>query len=364
MPAFFDGKDLHLVGAVGFDLFGDFFTHGEALYALAEAGVDRDLTIYLNSPGGLVFDAEGIASAIRARSGKTTVVIAGMAMSSATIIACAATECVISSGSIVMIHEPGVSLFAANSDGLASAANIQRLVTDTYVTAYVQKTGKPEAQIREWMKAETYFGPDEAVEAGFADRKSADVVDFASAAPAYAYGDKQIFAHAPERLIARAREKNWTLHAAKEGGPSAAATRQNKETSMSDDKKGGDTTAELERLRAENATLKASQDADTQAAKDAELAELRAERDARANADAIMALDEAKGNEVQAKALADAGVTAEKAKAILAAAPKAESGGNDRRRLNGEGLTGGGAPSAKGDKSVLADAVARTNKRR
>ena len=130
---------------------------------------------------------------------------------------------------------------------------------------------------------------------------------------------------------------------------------------MTDKERADALAAEIETLKAQ---MKSSKDADATAAMQEELAELRAERDARANTDAIMALEEAKGNEVQAKALADAGVGAEKAKAILAAAPKAESGGNDRRRLNGEGLTGGGAPSAKGDKSVLAEAVARTNKRR
>lgn len=112
------------------------------------------------------------------------------------------------------------------------------------------------------------------------------------------------------------------------------------------------------------AKLKSGKDADATAALTKELEELRAKDQARENTDAIMALEEAKGNEAQAKALADAGVKPDAAKAILAAAPKAESGGNDRRRLNGEGLTGGGAPSAKGDKTVLADAVARTNKRR
>lgn len=134
---------------------------------------------------------------------------------------------------------------------------------------------------------------------------------------------------------------------------------------MSDDKKGGDLTAELDRLRAENATLKASKDAESNEAIQQELAQLRAEKEARANEDAIMALEEAKGNETQAKALACAGVKVDAAKAILAAAPKAAESEYENRRLNGEGLNGGSArPAAKGDRSILAAAVDRANKRR
>lgn len=344
MAAFFDGSDLHLVGAVGFDFFGDFFTHGDALYALAEAGRDRDLTIYLNSPGGIVTDGEGIANAIQSRNGKTTVVVAGVAMSAATIIACAADECVMSAGSLYMVHEPMLSVLYADAAELQRLVSLQKLAVNAYAQAYVAKTGKSDAQVREWMRDETYFGADEAVAAGFADRKSADVVNFAEVAPAFAYDDKRLFANAPQALTALASKKNWRLPTAKERGL-AAATGQNKELSMSDNKNGGDMTAELERLRAENATMKASQDADTQAAKDAELEQLRAEKAERENTDAIMALEEATGREAQAKALAAAGVKAEAAKAILAAAPKAEADGGDKP-LNGAGLGIGAKGSA------------------
>lgn len=135
---------------------------------------------------------------------------------------------------------------------------------------------------------------------------------------------------------------------------------------MSDKERADQLAAELAELKAQ---MKAGRDADASASLQQELETLRAEKAARENADAIMALEEAKGREAQAKALADAGVVADKAKAILAAAPKAKAEDDEdrfaTRRLNGEGLNvGGQKPSAKGDRSVLAAAVARTNKRR
>ncbi len=227
MAAFFDGQDLHLVGAIGFDLFEDYFTHGDVLYALAEAGRNRDLTIYLNSPGGVVDDGEGIANAIIARPGKTTVIVAGMAMSAATIIACSADECLMSDGSLYMIHEPNISLLDADSDGLEKATNLQRIATDGYARTYARKTGQSEKTVRDWMKKTAFFGADEAIEAGFVDGKTGEVVDFMDEVTAFPYG---IYANAPDRLVAMARKKHWTLSAEQPAGKRAAFSKRKGKT--------------------------------------------------------------------------------------------------------------------------------------
>ena len=122
---------------------------------------------------------------------------------------------------------------------------------------------------------------------------------------------------------------------------------------MTDKPNGGVDTAELERLRSENAAL-------TAAATDRE------------RRDAVLALPEAKGREALAQVLADNGLTAEKAKAALVVAgtsPADEAAGlpdpqaYERGRVTAAGLTGK-PPAGKGDITVLAAAVARTNKRR
>ncbi|NDV88794.1 hypothetical protein GTW51_19035 [Aurantimonas aggregata] len=352
MACILNGSDLHLVGAVGFDIFDDYFTHADVLLAFARAGRDSDLTIHLNSPGGFTDQGEGIANAIKMRAGKTTVVVTGVAMSAATIIACAADEIVMCQGALWMVHEPQITLFFADSKGVESAAQYQRLVLDAYAEVYVERTGKTDGEVRAWMSATTYFGADEAIEAGFADRKSADVIDFAEAAPAFPYADQKIFAHAPDRLVARAREKDWTLRAAKQPTASAAATPgQSQEIPMTDKDRADALAAEIETLKAE---MKASKDADTTASLQEELETLRAEKQARENTDAIMALEEAKGREPQAKALADAGVKAEAAKAILAASGKVEAE-NEPRRLNGQGLTGKTSPTTAQAPSMVAN---------
>lgn len=121
---------------------------------------------------------------------------------------------------------------------------------------------------------------------------------------------------------------------------------------MTDKERADKLAADLETLKAENATMKAEKD----------------DHDRR---DAIMALEEAKGREAQAKLLADNGVAVESAKAILAAAPAPSDQEEDtsknyeRTRLDGAGMNrGANHPDKKGDKSILSAAIARTNKRR
>ncbi|MCF1502917.1 ATP-dependent Clp protease proteolytic subunit [Afifella sp. H1R] len=338
MAVILDGADLYLVGAVGFDFFDDYFTHSEVLMALAEAGSGADLTIHLNSPGGYTDQAEGIANAIRLRSGKTDVVVAGVCMSAATIIGCAGDELAMSPGSVYMVHEPAITLISANSDGIKSAEKYQRISTDAYAAAYAERTGKSDAEVRAWMKAETYFSAEEAVEAGFADRVAGDAVEITAVAPAFPYADKGLFAHAPRRLVALASKKNWRLPDAKMAAKSAAADRPDKETSMTDKERADALAAELESLKAE---MKASKDADETASLQAELKALKEEKEDRERRDAIMALEEADGREEQAKALADAGVAVEAAKKVLAASAKAPADPGSHR-LNGAGLNGGG----------------------
>lgn len=355
MACILDDGELTLTGDVGDLWFDDHFTHGDVVLALAQVDDASRLTVYLNSGGGIAYEGAAIHALLSRRAGVTDIVVDGVAASAASLIAMAGDTVTMSAGSLMMIHDPAMITFGNSAEHGKTVEMLEALAT-SYARVYAGKSGKSAGECRAIMKAEKWLAPDEAVSEGFADKTTE------KESVAVAAFDYRAYAHAPQRLKALASKKNWRLpDASKPAASSAADPRQPQENPMTDKERADALAAEIETLKAQ---MKSSKDADATAAMQEELAELRAERDARANTDAIMALEEAKGNEVQAKALADAGVGAEKAKAILAAAPKAESGGNDRRRLNGEGLTGGGAPSAKGDKSVLAEAVARTNKRR
>lgn len=353
-----DGE-LTLSGDVGDDWFGDGFTYSEVVIALAQIDDDADLVVRLNSGGGIATEGAAIEALLSRRGGRTDVVVDGIAASAASLIAMAGETVTMTDGAIMMIHDPHNITFGNSADHAKTIEQLEALAT-AYARVYARKSGQSTDECRVIMKAETWFTAEEAAAAGFADDPSSERTR------AVAAFDYRAYAHAPKRLKALASKKNWRRTDASAHAASAAQPRPPEEKSMSDKERADQLAAELAELKAQ---MKAGRDADASASLQQELETLRAEKAARENADAIMALEEAKGREAQAKALADAGVVADKAKAILAAAPKTKAEDDDERfatrRLNGEGLNvGGQKPSAKGDRSVLAAAVARTNKRR
>jgi len=128
-------------------------------------------TIHLriNSPGGSVFDAEAMRTAIRQHPANVIAHIDGMAASAATGLAIAANEVEISDGAMFMIHHPW-GWAAGNADELREYADLLDKVDISIVTAYAKKTGKDVAAIVGWMDAETWFTAAEALEHGFVDR--------------------------------------------------------------------------------------------------------------------------------------------------------------------------------------------------
>ena len=342
-----DGR-LTLTGYVGestleFDgwVVFDGFTHPEVLAALAEIGDDTDLEVRINSGGGYAYEGAAIRSALAERKGKTTVVVDGVAASAASLIAMAGNPVRMSAGSVMMIHDPAGFTVGTVEDHERQIKALNSLGT-SYARVYARKSGKPEADCRELMRLETWFTPEEAVEAGFADQTDEAP---AQAVAAFPY---QTYAHAPRELVAMARTQGWrsplpqfAASAAKPPAAKPAASTSQQETPMADQNPAGDKTADA--------------DAQRKAAADA----VKADRERRA---AVMALPEAKGREALAEHLyASTEMTADQIKATLAAspAPKADEqkpetdpAAYEASRLNGAGL-GGKAPKASGSDRLV-----------
>jgi ATP-dependent Clp protease protease subunit len=128
----------------------------------------KTIHLHINSPGGSVFDGVTIYNAIRQHKAKFITHIDGLAASIASIIAIAGDEVRISKNAFFMIHEP-YSMVIGGAEELRKEADLIDKVAGTIVSTYATKTGKTEDEIREWMRAETWFTGDEAVENGFAD---------------------------------------------------------------------------------------------------------------------------------------------------------------------------------------------------
>lgn len=180
-------------------------------------------TIHLriNSPGGDVFDARAIATAIGQHPSNVVAHVDGLAASAASYIAIAADEVEMAPGSFLMIHKAWTFAYGNSEDLLSTAALLEKI--DGYLAAdYAKKTGKSSAQIDEWMSAETWFTAEEAVAEGFAGKISEEDPEGVDNA-----WDLSVFAHAPKQKAAPGPGLRHLAEVAKKiADDEAAATEQ------------------------------------------------------------------------------------------------------------------------------------------
>lgn len=152
-----------------YDAIGDWYGVSAKDFCKALAGIDAE-TVHLriNSPGGDVFEARAMATAIK-QCGKSVVAhIDGVCASAATYVALAAASVEMADGSFFMIHKAW-ALSVGNSDDLRDLAALLDKVDDSIVADYVAKTARGADEIREMMAAETWMTAQEAMDFGFVD---------------------------------------------------------------------------------------------------------------------------------------------------------------------------------------------------
>jgi ATP-dependent protease ClpP protease subunit len=155
---------MHLYGVIGMDV-----RSADVAGALAEA--KGPLTVYVNSPGGDYFEGKAIFSALAryAQRNKLTVVVDGVAASSASFIAMAATRIEMSPSASLMVHEVHGGA-AGRAQDLEAAAALIRGENQTLASIYSKRTGIPVDQVAAMLaNGDTWFSAEEAVAQHFAD---------------------------------------------------------------------------------------------------------------------------------------------------------------------------------------------------
>lgn len=138
---------------------------------MKDLGKVSALDIYINSPGGSVFDGIAIYNQIKRFDGEKVVHIDGIAASIASVIAMAGDKINIAANGMVMIHDPWSVAFGT-ADEMRKMADSLDKVRDTILDTYIIATGGDRAEISDLMAAETWLSADEAVEKGFATAKT------------------------------------------------------------------------------------------------------------------------------------------------------------------------------------------------
>ncbi|MEQ3600879.1 Clp protease ClpP [Bacillus thuringiensis] len=96
-----------------------------------------------------------------------------LAASAASIIAMAADEIVMRTGSRMMIHEASTIAYG-NKQDIQKTLNALEAYDESIVSIYQQKTGKSREEITDLLEAETWFTAEQAVQEGFADKVEFD----------------------------------------------------------------------------------------------------------------------------------------------------------------------------------------------
>ena len=134
----------------------------------------------VNCPGGDIFAALAMQTALKQHPAKVICHIDGVAASAATRVMLGADEIEISDGGFVMIHNVASPVevlgFLTSEDMLELMVNLEEEIgridaaNGSVVDEYVQRTGQSPEQIKEWMAKTTFFNANEALAAGFVDR--------------------------------------------------------------------------------------------------------------------------------------------------------------------------------------------------
>ena len=155
-----------------YDAIGSYFGLDPKRFVQDLAGIEAStINLRINSPGGDVFAARAMKTALEAHGAKIVAHIDGLAASAASFLMLAADDIVIAPGAFVMIHDPW-TLAVGNAADMRKSADLLDKIGGAIAADYVGRTGKAGDEVRAWMAAETWFDADEAIDTGFASRKA------------------------------------------------------------------------------------------------------------------------------------------------------------------------------------------------
>ena len=148
--------ELYLYDAIGSSFFEDGTTAKSVAVALADLKGVSGLDIFINSPGGSVFEGVAIYNQITRFVGPKDVHIDGLAASIASVIAMCGDTIHMAENAMMMIHKPwGMAM--GDAVELRKTADTMDQVEGALVATYVGRTGQSEKAISDWLQAETWM---------------------------------------------------------------------------------------------------------------------------------------------------------------------------------------------------------------
>lgn len=130
-------------------------------------GLECDvINVYINSYGGEVAEGLAIYNQLKRHKAKVKTICDGFACSAASVIFMAGEERVMSTASLLMIHNAW-TYAAGNSKELRKQADDLDVITQASINAYMQEVNITEEELKQMLDDETWIAPQEALEKGF-----------------------------------------------------------------------------------------------------------------------------------------------------------------------------------------------------
>lgn len=128
------------------------------------------INLYINSPGGSVFEGIAIYNMLKRHKATVNVQIDALAASIASVIAMAGDKISMPRNSMLMIHNAW-TMAVGNSQDLRKMADDLDRISQSSAQSYLEKAGDKlsEDKLKEMLDAETWLSADEAVQYGLAD---------------------------------------------------------------------------------------------------------------------------------------------------------------------------------------------------
>lgn len=169
-----DEATISILDVIGQDYWtGEGVTAKRISAALRSIGAENPVTVYMNSPGGDMFEGIAINSLFQEHKGKVTVKVLALSASAASIAAMGADEIHIARSAFFMIHNAWV-VAAGNRNELREVAEWLEPFDAAMADVYADRTGLAIKDVAKAMDKESWIGGTDSVELGYADQ----VIDY------------------------------------------------------------------------------------------------------------------------------------------------------------------------------------------
>jgi len=210
-----------MYGIIGEDWYGDGVTLKRVDAALRAIG-DKPVTVYINSPGGDMFEGIAIYNRLLEHSQEITIKVLGLAASAASVIAMAGTKREVAKTAFLMIHNCW-TYYAGNRHAIRELADTMEEFDRAMISLYSDTSGQDEKTVEKLLDAETYMNGANAVEKGFATGliSAAEVAEVTDDEQAQAHSARKLDAALAKSGMPRS-ERRKLISEIKTGTPSAA----------------------------------------------------------------------------------------------------------------------------------------------